>query len=169
MHVSGSSYTNTVFCSSCHTEIVEAHLAKVGQNLSIKRSPKQMFCSWRVCAKHTSSGQSKSIQAFTQCPSTCTKGGGRVERCPHLLGKGINLVLCFWFQEAARFHRGLSTAVETSTRVGSAGQIGAGKKVKCKEKGKRALIYFLRQMRSFLPSKSQSWSLVFFMFHYKCL
>lgn len=69
----------------------------------------------------------------------------------------------------ARFPLGLSTALETSTREESAGQIGAGKKVQCKEEGIAALIYFLRQMRSFLPSMSQSWALVFFMLHYKCL
>lgn len=49
----------------------------------------------------------------------------------------------------ARFPLGLSTALQTSTRVESAGHIGAGKKVQCKEKGKGALIYFLRQMRQF--------------------
>lgn len=57
----------------------------------------------------------------------------------------------------ARFPLGLSTALQTSTRVESAGHIGAGKKVQCKEKkGKGALIYFLRQMRQFFPSVSQS-------------
>lgn len=43
VHVSGSSYTETVFCSSCQTEIVESHLAEDGQNQNMQRLPKQMF------------------------------------------------------------------------------------------------------------------------------
>jgi len=89
---------------------------------------------------HTSSGQSKSVLVSTQCP-TCAEGG-RLERCLQQSGRQK-----FCLELEARFPLGLSNALETRTRAQFAGQIRAGKKAQCREKGKAALISFLRRMR----------------------